>query len=237
MNESILLEALAQEEGVDMSNKQKRCICALLIDSSASVTAYQAELEAAFPAFLQSIADLSDNIELGVWSFNRNVTEHYPIRSVYDYEEGAELHLSPKGRTHTGEALRTVLDAIDHRQAILNQCLGTHCFVPVLVMLTDGNPNFTDDPAGKRAGESAWQSACDTLAERVAARTLQVVAIGVGERIHEENLRLLSGGVYGKPYVHLREVTDFQQLFQFITTTCVSASEGRALTADYGMGG
>lgn len=234
-NNQNILPADAMQEEIDLENPQKRCICALLIDSSASVAADQTALEAAFPAFMEATRahDLSEQIELGVWTFARTPQVIHPIREIYRYAQPFELTLQAKGRTHTGEAVLTVLEAMDARAAALQDMLGIHPYTPVLLILTDGNPNYTDEPLGREKAEAAWETACAELAKRVRSRRLQVVVIGVGNHLRTETLQLLAGGAAGKPFIRLEAVEDWSRLFAFVTQTFVTATQGGSIRTSF----
>lgn len=232
-----LIDDYLNESEVDSENMQKRCICMLLLDESYSVNSYSWLIEQTFPAFLRATEanSLSENIELGVYAFNRTAREILPIRELYRYiDDGTpELKLIPKGRTHTGTGILAALKAMDAREKLVREKIGTHTFVPVLVIVTDANPQYTDDPEERAQAEADWELACRTLRERIASRRLQVVVIGVGNDVNEESLRLMTGDNARRSTIRLENAEDFEKLFSAISAAFITASKGDALRPGY----
>ena len=222
------------EQSVDIDNPNPRCITVMLIDESQSTERFSAQLEQAFPQFISSVHEneMDETIELGVITFNRTPSVVFPIQELYKYldeESAPKLHLNPRGRTHTGEAVLAALDAIDNRMKLLCDRLGSHTFVPVLFILTDGNPFFCENEIGRKQAEQAWEEAAAALKQRVSQNQLKVIAIGVGDRINDQNLQILSGD--SGETVRLSDNTDFTALFSCVSAEMVSASRGQDVSS------
>lgn len=226
----ILSECMEAE--VDLDNPRARLVSELLIDNSESVLRYRDEIVDLFPQFIRTLNSMPESreIELGVWTFNRTPHEAFPTQEIYKYldentGEPAALTLEPRGRTHTGEAILAALNAMDKRIQNIEDQSGFPLYIPILIIITDGNPLFSDDELAKKKARIAWEAAQKELAGRVAEKRLIVKAIGIGDYVNSETMNLLSGGK--GDYLTMREVR-FDALYDFISMELQSASTGKA---------
>ena len=123
---------------------------------------------------------MDETIELGVITFNRTPSVVFPIQELYKYldeESAPKLHLNPRGRTHTGEAVLAALDAIDNRMKLLCDRLGSHTFVPVLFILTDGNPFFCENEMISPSTGNSGSLRISSRSSRSASATASMIRI------------------------------------------------------------
>lgn len=212
-------------DAVDMNNPCRRCPCILLLDTSRSVERFQHSLEQAVSDLIDSIMDdefAASMLELGVLAFNSKVTGVLKLQEVYKtYDEHPEIHLRCEGRTHTGSAVLSALNALDQRVNEIHLA-GYHTYYPILIVISDGMPQFRN--GAEERERAALQQAYDSVRQRVAAGELQVLSIGIGPNCKDEVLDQLAGGEAGNGHLRLSDIRRIPELFRFISTKLVSSA-------------
>lgn len=152
-----------------IENPTARCACALVLDTSGSMSG--APIDDLNAGVAQFIAELhaddfaSYAVELGVISFGDEVTEALPFTAAYQIRDFKPLHAS--GGTPMGAAVELAIERLTRRKAEYKKA-GVSYYQPWLVLMSDGAP--TDE----------WQTAANRLRKLAEARKVAVLAVGIG---------------------------------------------------------
>lgn len=167
---------------VNDANPDPRIACALLLDTSSSMSGAPIEqLNHGFGLFCEEIKndDLArKRAEITVITFGGTARVEIP------FTEGRELmprHLAASGGTPLGAALDLALDLLSRQKQAYREA-GLEYYRPWLFVLTDGEP--TDGPA--------FAAAAARVREAEAARGVSVFGIGIGPHANLDTLRALS---------------------------------------------
>ena len=216
---------------VDIMNSQtQRLVVMFLIDISRSVERYKDILHDSMIKMRQSL--YNDDItrvstEVGIMLFNTKRETVLPIREIYNQQDNDyDLELECKGRTHTGEAVMEAVSAIEDRSQMLRKA-GKHQYVPVLVLITDGNPNFAS--CAEKQGRDTLEKAYSTISDKVRNKELQVIVMGIGDRCDEAVLQKLAGGNVGNKPLKITDASKLASYFDFISKSVGSASHGNGV--------
>lgn len=219
---------------VDIMNSQtQRLIVMFLIDVSRSVEKYKDIIHDSIIKMRRSL--YSDDItrvstEVGIMLFNTRRKTVLPIREIYNQKDSDyDLELECKGRTHTGEAVMEAISAVEDRSQALRKA-GKHQYVPVLVLITDGNPNFAS--CAEKQGKDALEKAYSTISDKVRNQELQVIVMGIGDRCDEEVLQKLAGGSKGNKPLKITDASKLTSYFDFISKSVCSASHGNGVLSN-----
>lgn len=198
---------------VNESNPDPRIACALLLDTSYSMTGDPIDqLNRGFVQFCKEIKDdklAAKRAEIAVITFGGVARLEIP------FTEGRDLQprrLSAGGGTPMGAALTLALDQLTaQKQAYKNA--GLEYYRPWLFVLTDGEP--TD--------ENEFATAATRVRQTEAAKGVSVFAVGIGADANLMRLRELSA----RPPVMLDGLS-FGEFFKWLSSSLGSASQSQA---------
>lgn len=189
-------------------NPEPRCACALLLDTSwsmsgAPIDALNAGL-AALQVDLQEDALAKRRVELAVITFGGSVTQVHDFVSAGSF---AAPQLSAHGATPMGEAIAVALSLVKNRKADY-KANGVPYYQPWIFLITDGEP--TDE----------WQSAAQMVQSEISAKALTFFGVGVANA----NMNILKSIT---PRALLLDGLKFRELFLWLSASQkrVSASK------------
>ena len=198
---------------VNESNPDPRIACALLLDTSYSMTGHPIDqLNRAFAQFCDEIkADTlaAKRAEIAVITFGGDARLEIP------FTEGRDLQprwLSADGATPMGAALNLALDQLTAQKQAYRQA-GLEYFRPWLFVLTDGEP--TDN--------KEFAAAATRLRQAEVAKSVSVFAIGIGADANLARLRDLSA----RPPLML-DGLNFGPFFTWLSSSLGSVSKSQA---------
>ncbi|MBR1897888.1 MAG: VWA domain-containing protein [Oscillospiraceae bacterium] len=220
-------------DAMECANRfRRRCPALLMVDTSRTVERCKPQIEASVRALYDALMkdDVSCSVmELGILLFNRYPDPVLPIGEIArQTPEDYSLDLNCRGRTHTGEAVLKALSMLDVREHQLRED-AQHPYVPVLCIVTDGNPNFSDDPQAAAAGKEALDQAYAELEKRVRRNELQVIVAGVGDACDDAVLKRLAGGASGCKPIRIGDGSQISDLFRFVSRSLNNASRGKGV--------
>jgi uncharacterized protein YegL len=167
---------------VNEANPDPRIACALLLDTSSSMTGEPInQLNQGFQLFCEEIKkdDLAKKrAEITVITFGGTARVEIPFTEGRDLEPRT---LVPSGGTPLGTALNLALDQLSQQKQAYREA-GLEYYRPWLFVLTDGAP--TDG--------STFTAAAARVKQAEAARGVSVFCIGVGPHANLDRLRDLS---------------------------------------------
>lgn len=202
---------------VNEANPDPRIACALLLDTSASMTGEPiSQLNRGFELFCQEIkADelAKKRAEITVITFGGTARVEIP------FTEGRYLQpraLGANGGTPMGAALNIALDHLNRQKQAYRQA-GLEYYRPWLFLLTDGAP--TDGSAFTAAAERVRQAELD--------RKVSVFAIGVGPGADLGQLRALSE----QRVPAMLDELSFTEFFSWLSASLSAVSASDAFAA------
>jgi uncharacterized protein YegL len=198
---------------VNENNPDPRIACALLLDTSYSMTGLPIEeLNRGFAQFCTEIRGnglAAKRAEIAVITFGGVARLEIP------FTEGRDLQprrLSADGQTPMGAALDLALDQLSaQKQAYKNA--GLEYYRPWLFVLTDGEP--TD--------EMVFTASAARVRRAEAAKGVSVFPIGIGGDANMRRLRELSA----RPPIKLDGLS-FVEFFLWLSSSLASASQSQA---------
>ena len=160
---------LAQLKDDLIENPTARCACALVLDTSGSMSGTAIdELNTGVAQFIEELRGddfASYAVELGVFTFGGRVREALPFTPAYQIREHTPL--SADGDTPMGAAVELAIDRLARRK-IEYKKTGVSYYQPWLVLMSDGGP--TDD----------WKRSAERLRQMAEARKVAVLCVGIG---------------------------------------------------------
>jgi uncharacterized protein YegL len=196
---------------VDESNPDPRIACALLLDTSSSMSGSPiSQLNQGFEQFCREIKDdelACKRAEISVITFDSSA------RVVIPFTEGRYLqpqHLNASGSTAMGAAIDLALDELTAQKKAYKNA-GLEYYRPWLFVLTDGAP--TDS--------AVFTSATARLRDTEAAKGVSVFAVGIGANADMGKLGQLSGA---RTPVKLDGVK-FKEFFHWLSASLSAASQ------------
>jgi uncharacterized protein YegL len=207
---------------VNEANPDPRIACALLLDTSASMSGEPiGELNRGFELFCEEIKTdelAKKRAEITVITFGDLARVEIP------FTEGRDLQprtLVASGATPMGAALNLAMDQLTQQKQAYRQA-GLEYYRPWLFVLTDGSP--TD---GRTFTEAAAR-----VREAEAERKVSVFAIGIGRRANLDRLKTLSGQ---RVPATLDELS-FTEFFSWLSASLSAASASNAFAgSDAGL--
>jgi len=203
---------------VDESNPDPRIACALLLDTSTSMTgAPISELNQGFEQFCADIKDddlACKRAEISVIAFDSTA------RVVIPFTEGRYLqpqHFDASGATAMGAAIDLALDELGAQKKAYKNA-GLEYYRPWLFVLTDGAA--TD-------GE-VFTSAASRLREAEAAKGVSVFAVGIGAHADMGQLGQLSASRAPATLDGIK----FREFFHWLSASLSAASQSSNHGAD-----
>jgi uncharacterized protein YegL len=207
---------------VNEDNPDPRIACALLLDTSGSMTGEPIEqLNRGFKLFCDEIRDdelAKKRAEITVITFGGAARVEIP------FTEGRDLQakdLEAGGATPLGAALNIALDQLAEQKAAYKEA-GLEYYRPWLFVLTDGAP--TD--------REVFAAAADRVRQAEASRGVSVFGIGIGEGANMTRLKELSA-----QRTPLRlDGLSFREFFSWLSASLGAASASNAFgSSDSGV--
>jgi uncharacterized protein YegL len=207
---------------VNEQNPDPRIACALLLDTSSSMTGEPIEqLNRGFELFCDEIKkdDLArKRAEIAVITFGSMARVEIP------FTEGRDMHprrFAANGSTPMGAALGLALDQLAQQKQAYKDA-GLEYYRPWLFVLTDGEP--TDGPV--------FTAAAQRVRQAEAARGVSVFPIGIGSAANMARLGELSAQ---RAPVKLDGLS-FREFFKWLSTSLSAASASNAFgSSDEGV--
>lgn len=195
------------EEVEFAENREPRCACVLLLDTSSSMKGERIEkLNKGYKLLLDTLqkdALAVLRVELGVISFGGSV------QTVQEFATVDQVHFQPlvsDGGTPMGEAIKLGVEKLTTRQKRY-RTTGVRCYRPWMFMITDGEP--TDE----------WESAAALVREREKSKHLSFFAVGVDGA----NMGILKQ-ISGRNPLRLKGL-DFVEMFIWLSASLASVAE------------
>jgi uncharacterized protein YegL len=152
-----------------IENPTARCACALVLDTSGSMSGAPIDdMNAGVAQFIEELRTddfASYAVEVGVITFGGVVREEVPFTPAYQVRDCAKLQAT--GGTPMGEAVTLAIQQLERRKAEYKKA-GVSYYQPWLVLMSDGSP--TDE----------WQVAARRLRQMAVERKVTVLVVGIG---------------------------------------------------------
>lgn len=152
-------------------------------------------------------------VEIAVVPFSSTVVGETDFEQL-DSLHGKTFTTVSSGGTNLSTAVLTSIRKLDNRVVELNSH-GVGTYLPFLILVTDGDPDHTDNPANLERAIAAVQGHCDGSGRNLIVPYI----IGVGEQVTEEALDRFAEKFTGKAIIiddMDRQDELFQELFTFI---------------------
>lgn len=203
--EEIMMD-VAVSEGV------RRLPVYLLLDCSGSMSG--APIEAVrrgvewFAQEVKSDYFARETVHVGVITFDSDARMVTPgLIPIEDFQPPA---LTASGSTALGRALRVLKESLDRdiKPSVPGGEKGD--YKPLVFILTDGEP--TDD----------WQSPRDELRNRQERKLLNIITVGCGPAVNEQNLKAIA---IGPSFRMDNSDASFKAFFQWVSQSVVAVSQ------------
>jgi len=192
-----------------IENPTARCACALVLDTSGSMSGTPiSELNAGVAQLINELRGddfASYAVEVGIFTFGGNVCEALPFTPAYQISDCAPLMAT--GGTPMGEAVELAIERLALRKAEYKKA-GVSYYQPWLVLMSDGAP--TDE----------WQASARRLRKMAEERKVAVLAVGIGEGAALEIL----GQFSTRPAKSLAGMK-FREFFQWLSQSMERVSQ------------
>ena len=194
-------------------NREPRCACVLLLDTSASMSGEPIRaLNEGIALFADAIKQdrlASLRVEPLVITFDNLVTVHGDFITADQFNPPL---LEAQGLTNMGQGILKALEVIEDRKAQY-RAGGVRCFRPWIVLITDGRP--TDDDEG-----GAFSQAVKAVRASESDKTKRVAFFAVG--VEEADMSKLAEISIRKPK-KLKGLA-FNELFLWLSTSLIKGS-------------
>jgi len=184
----------------------------LLLDCSGSMAGAPIEaVRRGVELFLQEVQSdpfARETVHLGVITFDSDARMITP--GLVPIDQFQPPQLSASGSTSLGKALRVLRESLDRdvRPAVRGKEKGD--WKPLVFILTDGEP--TDD----------WQTPRQEILERQQRKVLNVITVGCGPHINEQNLRAIA---IGPSFRMDNSEASFRTFFQWVSQSVKMVSK------------
>jgi uncharacterized protein YegL len=199
---------------VNEDNPDPRIACALLLDTSGSMTGEPIEqLNKGFAQFCQEIRDdelAGKRAEITVITFGGEPRVEIPFTEGRDLEPRA---LTAGGATPLGRALHLALDQLEGQKSAYKKA-GLEYYRPWLFVLTDGQPTDGED----------FAVAAGRVREAEQDRRVSVFGIGIGAAANLSHLQDLSAK---RAPLQLQGLS-FREFFSWLSASLGAASASDA---------
>lgn len=207
------------------TNTSKRCPIVLCLDISPSMRTNNRieNLNKAVEVLLSELekdSKAKNCAEIAVVTFSTAVDDSSEFEMV-GYWKGKKFSTVEKGGTNTSEAVLTAIKKIETRIDELDNDDIEH-YIPFLVLVTDGDPDETDNKQRQEEAIQAVNSHC------VNSPLIAPFIIGVGEQVTEKSLDRFAEKFTRKAIIldGENQDVDFKQLFAFIGNSIKNSLKG-----------
>jgi uncharacterized protein YegL len=191
-------------------NTNQRTPCVLILDGSGSMAGEPID------SLNKGLAQLESDLAADTVARERvrllvlAVGGRDEVNVVHDWADAINFKaptIAANGSTPLGKALDTALERIEDAKRDMKQA-GVAYTRPLIYMITDGQPT---DPE--------WDAAAGRCRSAIAAKKVQLFAIGTGDQVSYDALRETGGTM-----LKLKGL-NFKELFQFLSASVSSASQ------------
>lgn len=221
------------EKKVNRLNQSKRLPAIILVDTSGSMSDYEALLKKAVESLYDEI--LSDRTacnatELAVLTFNSEIEILEKMREVKLQEsKGRDLNFHCDGVTLTGLALKAAINQLESRKNVYNRSKpAVRYFPPILFLLSDGYPY-----CGKNAPmqiqsqeEAAMRFSKQYIRQEVSANHMVVISVEVGNGCDHDLMKALTGLDDDRHVLKVNDSAELANFFKFTSSVIIKSSTG-----------
>lgn len=214
-----------------VSNTSKRLPIVLCLDVSPSMgTKKRIEnLNGAIRLFYEELRKdqkVLNSVEIAVVTFSTNIEENTDFESL-EFLRNKMFSVVPVGGTNLSTAVLTSIKKIENRLVELDNS-DIDNYLPFLVLVTDGDPDQTDNQSKLETAIQSVLHHCDT--SKYPERLIAPYIIGVGEQVAEATLNRFAEKFTGKAIIIDGDVSYqqnlFKELFSFIGNSVKNSLKG-----------
>lgn len=155
-----------------------------------------------------------ESVHISIITFDHKARVLVPLTAVDDFSL-PRIEVPDSGPTHTGAALRLLLDCLD-RDVIKSSPTRKGDWKPLLFLMTDGKPSDTQLYA--------------MMAEEVKKRDFAaIIPCAAGMKARVEPLKLLANNVYS---LQTLDEGEFRKFFQWVSSSIVIGNQSLGATED-----
>ncbi len=213
-----------------VSNTSTRLPIVLCLDVSPSMSMNNRieNLNLALKIFVNELKKESkvlNSVEIAVVTFSTNIEENSDFEML-DFIENKVFTTVPKGGTNLSSAVITSIKKIEDRLVELDNS-DIDNYLPFLVLLTDGDPDQTDNSSNLETAINLVLSHCEKNNE---SRLIAPYIIGVGEQVAEKTLNRFAEKFTGKAIIidgdEQNQKELFKELFSLIANSVRNSLDG-----------
>ena len=191
-------------EGQSPINYEQKCLCVLVVDISGSMSGTPInELNRGLQEFKREILEdfvASQRLEVGIVTFNSSVT---CIQEPANIEQISMPVLHASGSTKMVDGIRKAINLVDERKKWY-VATGQNYFRPMIVLITDGEPDEDQDIMGLST----------EISYRLEAKNFIFYSLGVSGYNHEKLKQICS-----KPEPLPLDGNKFSEFFKWLSNS------------------
>ena len=214
-----------------VSNTSKRLPIVFCLDISPSMSMNRRieNLNGAIRLFydeLKKDQKVLNSVEVSVVTFSTNIEENTDFETL-DFLVNKKFSVVREGGTNLSTAVLTSIKKIEDRLVELDNATIDN-YLPFLVLVTDGDPDKTDNQTNLENAIQSVQRHCDT--STYPERLIAPYIIGVGEQVAEASLDRFAEKFTGKAIIIDGDASYqqnlFKELFAFISNSVKNSLRG-----------
>ncbi len=214
-----------------VSNTSKRLPIVLCLDVSPSMSLNKRieNLNSAIKLFydeLRKEQKVLNSVEVAVVTFSTNIVENTDFETL-DFLASKTFSAVPDGGTNLSTAVLLSIQKIEERLAELENSTIDN-YLPFLVLVTDGDPDQTDNQSNLDKAIQSVLRHCETY--KTPERLIAPYIIGVGEQVAETTLNRFADKFTGKAIIIDGDTSYqhdlFKELFAFISNSVKNSLKG-----------
>lgn len=214
-----------------ISNTSKRLPIVLCLDISPSMSMNKRieNLNAAIKLFYEELkkdTKVLNSVEVAVVTFSSNIEENTDFETL-DFLANKTFSVVSEGGTNLSLGVLTSIKKIEDRLIELDNS-DIDNYLPFLVLVTDGDPDQTDNQSNLEAAIQSVLHHCET--SRSPERLIAPYIIGVGEQVAEASLNRFAEKFTGKAIIidgdSSYQQNLFKELFAFISNSVKNSLKG-----------
>lgn len=216
---------------IDILNQDKRLPVIVLVDTSASMSNYEALLKNSVENMYEKInsdADAEKATELCIMTFNSDIEILEKLREIKSHEsQGKDLSFHCDGVTLSGLALKVAIAQLEDRVKTYKKNHKRY-YSPILFFISDGRPECYDDAVKPHEAE-AMNYSLNYIRNSVATDNMVVISVEVGNNCDHKLMAQITGLSDDRHVINVDNMNDFEKFFEF-TSTIIIGSAKRRLT-------
>jgi len=165
-------------------------------------------------------------VEVAVVTFSSNIEENTDFETL-DFLKNKTFSVVKEGGTNLSTAVLTSIKKIEDRVLELDNH-NIDYYLPFLVLVTDGDPDQTDNQANLETAIQSVLRHCET--SKSPERLIAPYIIGVGEQVAEDALNRFAEKFTGKAIIidgdESYQRDTFKELFAFISNSVKNSLKG-----------